>query len=291
VRAGHIVFSCLFGWQNHFNYYCCSFEKFLLIYYMDKNTMVFLPPLLREGALFDAEFERSFLALVQALDRYTRENSYDILFRYVPSVYLTHLPLQALDVVADRDNYDYVYLREDLVALAGQKYAPKRNLIQQFKKKYSYTYEPLTQTNISAAYDFINRWHFDRENEMLGEAAYCLACRLLDHYRELNIIGGLLFVEQKVVAVSLGTIVDKFLYEDGSCSTAIVHHENALLDYKGSYQVINQLYCAHLPSEVRYVDREEDLGLAGLRKAKLSYHPARMIEKYTIRFKNMTEKG
>lgn len=285
-----MVFSCLFGWQNHFNYYYCSFEKFFLVYYLEKNTLVFMPPLLLDGFLTDPGFGQSFHALALVLERYAQENGYDVLFRFVPSVYLNHVPLDAFTVTADPDNFDYVYLREDLVNLSGQQFAPKRNLIQQFKNNYSYTYEPLTQKNIPAAYDFINRWHFDRKNEMLGESAYCLACRLLDNYHDLNIVGGMLFVDRIAVAATLGTIVDKFLYADGACSTAIVHHENALVTYKGSYQMINQLFCAHLPSAVRYVNREEDLGIAGLRKAKQSYHPARMIEKYSLRLKNIAKK-
>ena len=284
------VFSSLFGWQNHFNYYYCSLEKFLLVYYMQDNTMVFLPPLLREGSFEDAQYGHSFLALACVLTQYGLDNDYTVIFRFVPAAYLKHFPLDAFDIAPDRDSFDYVYLREDLVALSGQKYAPKRNLIQQFKKAYAYAYEPLKPENIAAAYDFINRWHFDRKNEMLGEAAYCLACRLLDHSQDLNVLGGMLTVDGVVVAATLGTVTDKFLYDDGCWSTAIVHHENALVSYKGAYQMINQLFCAHLPPAVRYINREEDMGIAGLRKAKESYQPARMIKKYTVQLKNTVQK-
>ncbi|MGA2090979.1 MAG: phosphatidylglycerol lysyltransferase domain-containing protein [Endomicrobiales bacterium] len=286
-----VVFSCLFGWQNFFNYYFCTLGNFLLIYYIENNTMVFMPPLLWKGSPTDVAFGQHFADLARVLGQYARENNYDFMFRYVPSVYIRHLPLSEFEITPDRDNFDYVYLREDLVSLKGQKFSPKRNLIQQFKKVYSYSYEMLSQKNIQSTYEFINQWHFDRKNEMLGEAAYCLACRLLDHYVELNVIGGLLLVEGKIVAATLGTIVDKFLYDDNCFSTAIVHHENALVTYKGAYQMINQLFCAHLPATVHYINREEDLGLVGLRKAKQSYYPARMIEKHSLRLYSMKALG
>jgi hypothetical protein len=109
-----------------------------------------------------------------------------------------------------------------------------------------------------------------------------MACRLVRNFALLDLYGGLLYADDKIVACSLGSIVHDFAYAEGTFPTVIVHHENALVEYKGAYQAVNQLFCAHLPENIVFVNREEDLGMSGLRKAKLSYDPDRLLVKSTV---------
>jgi hypothetical protein len=99
---------------------------------------------------------------------------------------------------------------------------------------------------------------------------------------DASFIGGILLVDGKVAAVTVGSIVERFEYESGIEPSVIVHFEIADVAYKGAYQMINQQFCEHLPAHIKFVNREEDLGLAGLRKAKTSYNPVRFVEKSVI---------
>jgi uncharacterized protein len=110
--------------------------------------------------------------------------------------------------------------------------------------------------------------------------------RLMKNVDKLNLFGGILFVGKKEVAASVGTIVNNFQYEQGVFPTVVVHTEHALKEFKGSFQIINQLFCKNLPKDVVFVNREEDLGLAGLRKAKLSYNPVKLLKKSRIMIKS-----
>jgi hypothetical protein len=110
-----------------------------------------------------------------------------------------------------------------------------------------------------------------------------MACRLMENYAALEFVGGLLYVDGKVVAATLASIVRDFVYEDGTRVTAVVHHENGLTELKGVYQMINWQFAKNLPADIVYINREEDLGLTGLRKAKLSYHPVMLINKSIVK--------
>lgn len=288
--VSEITFSSLFGWQTHFNYHSFTHNDLLVVFYKEKETYIFLPPLLLKGNLADDTFAASFIDLAHTVAAAARAEQCAAVFRYMPTVYTCLLPTELLTIEPDRDSFDYVYLREDLANLPGQAYAPKRNLIHQCKNTGSVVYEEISERNLPAVQEFINCWHTIRRHELLGSAAHCLACRLTEHYTALGLVGGILRSGGTIVAATMGAIVENFLYDDGPASTVIVHHENALTTCKGSYQMINQQFCAHLPSSVRYVNREEDMGLPGLRKAKLSYQPARMVEKYTVTLKRQTEK-
>jgi hypothetical protein len=156
--------------------------------------------------------------------------------------------------------------------------------VRQFARAYRYRYEPIDAKNIPRLYRFVLRWKRMKfsKSDAIAEGEYCMACRLVRNCIPLELCGGLLYAENEVVAITLGTIVKDFSYDDGTHPTAVVHVENARRDFKGAYQVINQLFCQSLPGEVAYVNREDDLGLAGLRKAKLSYHPVKLIEKFNV---------
>lgn len=109
-----------------------------------------------------------------------------------------------------------------------------------------------------------------------------MVCRLTQHYDALRLCGGLLFVDGKEVAVTIASLVPDFAYPDGVFPTAVVHSERALVEFTGAAQMINQLFSADLPEDIVFINREEDLGIAGLRKAKMSYGPARLLGKSRI---------
>ncbi len=173
------------------------------------------------------------------------------------------------EITEDRDNFDYLYRRQDLAELAGSKFHKKRNLIKAFVNNYSYEGRPLLETHKADVLDILEKWRLNREEP--GD--YDAAKEALEKAEELQLCGGIYYVEGKPVAYSLG--------EELACGTSFaIHFEKAVDEYKGLWQFINQAFAAILPAQYETVNREQDLGSEGLRKAKLSYKPIAFVEKF-----------
>ena len=177
-------------------------------------------------------------------------------------------------VRAVRNWADYIYKVSDLLELAGRKYQPKRNLISRFRNNNEWTYEDIDNGNIAECVAMNEEWcqrnGCNDEGSLQLEAGAVAA--MLAHFCELGLCGGLLRVQGKVIAYTVG--------EPLSGDTFIVHIEKAFTEFQGAYQTINQQFLLHHAAGFQYVNLEDDAGDAGLRKAKLSYHPAFMQEKY-----------
>lgn len=179
----------------------------------------------------------------------------------------------------DRDGYDYVYAIEDLAELKGRKYQKKRNHINRFRQNYpDYTLEPLTDENTGEAVELLMKWYTGREladplaDFHMEKAAIFKALR---NRTELGIEGLLLKHNGRLLALTMGSR----LHED----TFDIHFEKALEEADGAYPTINWEFARYLHAKyphVQWLDREDDMGLEGLRKAKLSYCPHHMVEKY-----------
>ncbi len=169
----------------------------------------------------------------------------------------------------DRDNFDYLYLRRDLAELTGRKFHKKRNLIKAFINSYTYVGEPLLEMHVQDALDILEQWKTGREDPGDYEAAK----EALEKAEPLQLCGGLYYVDGKPVAYSLG--------EELACGeTFVIHFEKAVQDFKGLWQFVNQAFASILPDKYETINREQDLGSAGMRKAKLSYKPIGFVEKY-----------
>lgn len=174
---------------------------------------------------------------------------------------------------SDRNYSDYLYHRQDLAELKGKNYQPKRNHVNKFKKEYQYSFEPLTPDAIPECLQFESEWcikHGYIENENIRNERRALTFAL-HHFEELGLRGAVIRIAGKVVAFTFGAPINH--------DTFGVHYEKADISIDGSYSAINQFFAAHLPEEFIYLNREEDLGITGLRQAKMSYHPAILLEK------------
>lgn len=176
--------------------------------------------------------------------------------------------------MADRNYYDYIYLREDLTLLKGKKFQSKRNHINNFKKQYDYSYEPLTQEIIPLCLELERQWYksnlTDKDKDQLSNERRSMTYAL-QNYDKLDISGGALCVDGKIVAFTYGAPINR--------DTFGIHVEKADVSYEGAYAMINQEFVSRIPDRFTYINREEDLGIEGLRKAKQSYHPVILLEK------------
>jgi uncharacterized protein len=174
----------------------------------------------------------------------------------------------------DRNNHDYVYSTEDLINLAGRKYHSKQNHINFFKRTYDYRYEAITPELIQPCMVSAREWyttHNGSDDDSL-KREYSAIIDVFAHFEVLGVQGAAILLEDKVAAFTFG--------EQLNSDTAVIHVEKGL-DVRGLYQVINQEFCKSAWADLTYVNREEDMGIEGLRRAKQSYHPVKMIKKYS----------
>lgn len=181
----------------------------------------------------------------------------------------------------DRDHFEYVYSIIELISLNGYRFRNKRKLSNQFKQYYNYIFKKLTPDLIPDVKAFQIRW-LNRPDlkkdkniaDILTENTAVM--RMLDNWENLpdNVFGGVLIIDNKIMAFALGEKLDE--------DTIAIHFEKASYDYKGAYAAINRITLETIGSNFRFVNREQDLGVEGLRKVKLEYNPVRFIKKYRI---------
>ena len=181
-----------------------------------------------------------------------------------------------------RDNFDYIYDAEELANLPGKKFHQKRNHVNRFLKEYEgrYSYEPITEENLSEVIVFQQKWleqnsSGDKAEGVLLEAE--VLKRLFDNYFTLNPIGGLIRIDGEVAAYSIGTRLCKY--------TALVQVEKGDINYHGIYQMMNREFVRNNFMDALYINREDDTGAEGLRRAKLSYQPKFLLRKYVAQWK------
>lgn len=183
------------------------------------------------------------------------------------------------DVTTDEGGYDYVYNSSDLINLAGRKYHAKRNHLKKLQSR-GYSYSALNESDfddcITFAADSYNSSGGYTDESSVAEQFAINA--YFTSYNELELKGGILRVDGKVAGFTIGERI---------CSDTIgVHIEKADSSIDGAYPAINNEFAKAEAAGYTYVNREEDLGIEGLRKAKRSYHPVMMIKKYTVCFKS-----
>lgn len=179
----------------------------------------------------------------------------------------------------NRDSFDYIYLAEKLSTLAGRKMHAKRNHCNRFEQTYEWDYLPLTPNLIPGCIEMLDAWlheYGDAENGIAHEKAAIL--RGFEHWDSLGLEGGVLRIEGKIVGFAIGELVT----EDTVC----VHFEKAFASINGAYPMVCREFIRQILRDhpnVVYVNREEDLGLPNLRKAKLDCYPEYLLKKYTAR--------
>ena len=176
-----------------------------------------------------------------------------------------------------RDVADYVYETEKLATLAGKKLHGKRNHINRFKALYpDWSYEKMDDGNVEECFQMALKWRNQNgcDDDAEKNAEMCVTLNSLRLYKELGLRGGILRVNGEIAAFSMG---------EPLCSdTFVVHIEKAFAEIEGAYPMINQQFVQHECMDYTYVNREDDAGFEGLRKAKLSYRPAFMVEKGVV---------
>ncbi len=178
-----------------------------------------------------------------------------------------------------RDYSDYLYDRETLASLAGKAFHGKRGHLKKFKSTYNYKFKAIEKEDIADCLLINEEW--GKEHGVSGEVSYekeslaVSAC--LSNFDELGAFGVIVRVNGKPAAFTIASRMS------GNSEVIDVHFEKAVANYNGIYVFINNEFVNSLPEDIKLINREEDLGIEGLRKAKLSYHPEIILPKYEMR--------
>ena len=185
------------------------------------------------------------------------------------------------EILPQRNRFDYVYNTQDLINLSGRKYHRAKNLINAFRNLYptAQYVSDFTDEVKKLCIDCLNIWYTEHDLTEYPALPFERAAilELLDDFDFFDIKIGAIILAGKVVAFSLG--------EQINSDTAVIHIEKADFDVKGAYAVINQKFAAQAWKDLKFINREEDLGIAGIRAAKESYKPVKMIEKFNVKIR------
>ena len=186
----------------------------------------------------------------------------------------------SIDIVEDIDDSEYIYNTQDLIELKGKKYHSKKNHVNSFLKTYSYDIKTINNENVkSDCMDLLHKWHeevavtVDKEMLMEIDAIKDLFREL--HFFDLNSIA--IYVDGDLAGFAVGEKVNDKM--------ALIHVERGEIAYKGIYAFLNKQFLVESFQDTEFVNRQEDTGNEGLRKAKKSYHPEKMIKKYLVKLK------
>ncbi|MBY8982335.1 MAG: DUF2156 domain-containing protein, partial [Candidatus Lokiarchaeota archaeon] len=278
-EISEFTFTNLFAWQEYYQFLFLEWNEHLIIFSKNflktwrtpksnlENRLYFWPPIGEKPeniiiSLFEIiknlEIHRVPESIINKLKEKKKYNDLN------------------LEIEEDRDNWDYIYKKENLINLSGNRYRSKRRYLERFLNKYDYEFHLISEEWLEKCKELQNKWcminecqkHKDLEEE------YKAIDRMIENYAELNYRGGILLVEDIPVGYTLGEILNN--------NTSVIHIEKAHTHYEGSYQAINKMFIENCCKEVDFINREQDLGIPGLRRAKQSYYPDHMISKSII---------
>lgn len=266
-----------FSWQIIGDYLCIAGLSHLEL---EKKEAFLFPPLTKTGQYEPAKLRETILAARKIFEESGQRFNIRLLPLHMIEIIEAAFPGE-LRFIEDRPNYDYVYLTRDLIQLAGRQYHSKKNHLNYFRENYSYEYKSLTSSMAEEAMTFIREFNLrkqlpDHEMDLLRMEEIAME----DVFYNLERVGyltGALIIDGRLQALSIGGALGR--------KTVTVHVEKANVEYRGAYQAINNEFCRHMASHVKYINREEDMGIPGLRKAKLSYKPIKLIENHIAVFR------
>lgn len=268
----HQNFTNLFSWADAYNYRAAKIDNFCVVkadyetdypYYIYPTGSGDIAPVI-EKLIKDAEINNHKFTMAGL-----QKENVDELERIFPGRFV---------FTPNRDIFDYIYSIDKLVSLSGNKLHSKRNHINYFKQNFKWSFELIDDSNICECWNMTLDWCIKngcKDDPELSEE-FCSVRKCYKNFDELGLEGGMLRADDKIVAYTMGEILNS--------NTYVIHIEKAFNDVRGAYQMINQQFAAAVKQNhphIAYINREEDMGYEGLRKAKLSYYPDILLEKYT----------
>lgn len=221
---------------------------------------------------------------IEALRAFAAERGYPLVIRGITPAHRLHLDAEypgRFTYTPEQDNWDYLYLAEKLASYSGKSLHGKKNHCNRFEAENDWEFRPLSYELIPGCLDMLDVWSEQNSERLDPSVAYehDAIIRAFAAYEWLGLEGGVLFANGKIVGFSLGEMC--------SADTFDVHFEKAQIDLNGAYPMVcrelTRMMMEKHPT-LRYMNREDDMGLEPLRQSKLSYKPVGMVEKYLARW-------
>ena len=266
------TFGNLFFWSVVENTNIAFFNDFLFIRFSDDEKFYYTFP------IGNGEIKNAFNLILEDAKLNNKKIEFVCLNKNQTKI-LKEIFGEKIKINKNRDGFDYIYSLERLSSLSGRKYHSKKNHFNSFKNKYNFKFELINEENISQCSSFAREWYSINEaTPTLLKEQKALECAFQNYFK-LNLIGAIIKVENKIIAFCIG----EEMYNKNIFCT---HFEKADYNFQGAYTAINKLFSEFLINDFKLVNREDDAGIEGLRKAKLSYHPEILLEKYYAEFNN-----
>ncbi len=278
-QISETTFTNIFMWRNVYNYMYAEHDGLLWIKYQKPGA---------EESYFVPLGDLTEEAFRAGLDAILGENARRALFSAVTEDQLGFLRSAGkCEVMTDRDNWDYLYNASDLIHLPGKKYDGKRNHIHRFERDHEISVEKITPDNIADCRRIMDAWAAQtaQRNEPGRQGPgsdYAAVIELLENYASLGCRGILVKVDGAYAAFTIGEMMNGNMNGNITGNTAVIHAEKAVRGIPGLYQFINRQFCVTEWQDAVYVNREQDMGIPGLRRSKESYHPVKHVEKYKV---------
>lgn len=262
-----VAFGTNFVWRFMYNIKICRFKNFVLKTFGSSEGKVHYAFPVGTG-----DIKEAFTAMLEHAEETGLKPNFGGVTKEQMEWIEAHYPGK-FAFSESRDYFEYIYLSEDLAQLRGRKYHGKRNHISKFKNTYDYSFELIDDSNKKDALYVSKLWC---EQNVLGNDnglshEICAIRESFQYFDELEFKGAIIKIDGKPVAMTAGERVCDDVF--------VVHFEKALPGYDGLYAAINHFFAKEL-IQYKYINREEDLGIEGLRKAKLSYKPAVLLEEF-----------
>ena len=256
-------FATVFLWDVNDTMMMAAEDGILFIYNTFYNSIVFMPPYMKN--------DYDFLKAVGKISEYAREKKIVYRLRGLRPEQAALLDETKFLTASSRNDYDYIYNSDDLKYLRGKAFHSKRNFVTRFENTYNYTvsdYTPEDYDGLMALYEI---WKDESSHSTL-EVEKKAVERALKYHKQLDLRIAVIKVDGKYAGFSVSSI---------ECN-GIVHtiFEKGLTEYVGIYQAINKFAAQRYFPDGTFVNRQEDMGIEGLRRAKLSYNPVILYEKH-----------
>lgn len=268
TNASEGVFATMFIWNKYYNLEFAENGEFLFIRFNIKGRKpsYFFP-------IGKGDLERA----LSELSEYSESRGEKLRFRLVSAENaerLKRISEKRFNFTEDRNCFDYVYLTEKMISLSGKKLHSKRNHLNYFFDNYDYEYIKVTEPLLLAqcaekAQAWVGAKTKNTNSFELGAME-----RYFEHFFKFNQKGAVIKIDGDIVAMSFGERLNRDM--------ALIQIELADESFRGAYQAINKLFCENEWKDCKYVNREEDMGLEGLRRAKTSYQPEFLVEKFIV---------
>ena len=272
-RVSELTFTNIFAWREKYNFKYAIINDFLFILNeTEKGDIYFSPPI--------GDYKKDYQGAIELLKDYCDEKNIKCIIKKL-SEEKKDLIIKnekfKYEIWNKRDQSDYLYNFDDLLNLSGNKYHKKKNRVNKFLKTYSnWSIETIDENNINECRKFLDNWCKENNCEKISGLKYekIAINEVFDNYNKLDCFGIILKIDDIIAGFTVG--------EKLNDTTLVIHFEKGSTNYKSVYNMLSNQFLKTIDYDYKYINREQDLGIKGLRRSKMSYHPIELIDKYSI---------